>query len=195
LIVEQNAVETGNILIDCPALNETNREFIAQQGGIGSLFITHRGGMAQVLEFQKAFDCQVIIQEQEAYLLPTVTTQTFYRDCTLSDTSRAFWTPGHSPGSACFYYRHHGGVLFTGRHLIPTQSGVPQPLRLAKTFHWPRQLKFGQQMLTDFTPETLSYICPGANTGFLRGEKKINNAYAQLQSIDWEALKSAQPVL
>jgi glyoxylase-like metal-dependent hydrolase (beta-lactamase superfamily II) len=184
-----------NILVDCPALNETHQAFITAQGGIGTLFITHRGGMAQVPEFQKTFGCQVLIQEQEAYLLPTVATETFHHDQTLSPTSRVFWTPGHSPGSACLYHSNHGGVLFTGRHLIPNQAGAPQPLRLSKTFHWPRQLRYSQQLLADFTPDTLSYICPGGNTGFLRGEKKIAQAYSQLQTVDWETLKVSQPSL
>ena len=196
-----------NILVDCPAFIEKNQAFITEQGGIDALFITHRGGMAKVAEFQKMFDCQVLIQEQEAYLLPTVMTETFHRDRVVSPpenrllspvisaTSRVFWTPGHSPGSACLYHSNHGGILFTGRHLIPNQAGAPQPLRLSKTFHWPRQLRHAQQLLTDFTPETLSYICPGSSTGFLRGEKKINDAYTQLQNIDWKSLESAQPGL
>ncbi len=187
--------QSHSILVDCPAFSEMHQAFITAQGGIDTLFITHRGGMAQVPAFQKMFDCQVLIQEQEAYLLPTVTTATFHRDCTLSPTSRVFWTPGHSPGSACLYHSHHGGILFTGRHLIPNQAGAPQPLRLSKTFHWPRQLRHSQQVLTDFTSETLSYICPGSSTGFLRGEKKIADAYAQLQNTDWEALESSQPGL
>lgn len=198
LIVEKDSDEISsqrsrNILVDCPALIETHQAFITAQGGIDTLFVTHRGGMAKVPEFQNMFECQVLIQEQEAYLLPTVTTKTFHRDRTLSSTSRVFWTPGHSPGSACLYHSHHGGILFTGRHLIPNQAGAPQPLHLSKTFHWPRQLRHAQQILTDFTPETLSYICPGASTGFLRGEKKIDDAYTQLQNTNWKSLESAQP--
>ncbi|MGB3297158.1 MAG: MBL fold metallo-hydrolase, partial [Phormidesmis sp.] len=192
-----------NILVDSPALSEPHQAFIADQGGIDILFITHRGGMAQVPECQKIFGCQVLIQEQEAYLLPTVATQTFHRDYVVSTQenraspplSRVFWTPGHSPGSSCLYHSNHGGILFTGRHLIPNQAKAPQPLRLSKTFHWPRQLRYSQKILSDFTPETLHYICPGASTGFLRGEKKISQAYAQLQQTNWEMLKATQPGL
>lgn len=182
-----------NILVDCPAFNDVNQAFLTECGGVHTLFITHRGGMAQVSDFQKAFDCQVLIQEQEAYLLPTVDTTTFHRSHTLSETSRVFWNPGHSPGSASLYHRTEGGVLFSGRHLLPTREGSPAPLRLSKTFHWPRQLRYAQQLLSDFSPDSLSYICPGASTGFLRGEKKIDNAYQRLQQIDWAALKNSQP--
>ncbi len=198
LICEQYAEgQSANILVDCPALSETHRDFIEANGGISTLFITHRGGMAQVPEFQKTFDCDVLIQEQEAYLLPTVRVETFHRYRTISPTSKIFWTPGHSPGSACLFHIHsnHGGVLFTGRHLLPTREGIPAPLRLSKTFHWPRQLRYSQQLLTDWDADILKYICPGASTGFLRGEKKISDAYTKLQSVDWEGLKTASPGL
>jgi glyoxylase-like metal-dependent hydrolase (beta-lactamase superfamily II) len=196
LIVEKDAAgQSANILIDCPALNEIHQDFIAEQGGIGTLFITHRGGMAQVKAFQDMFKAQVLIQEQEAYLLPTVVTETFSGDRTISPTSQVFWAAGHSPGSACLYHSQYGGVLFTGRHLLPDRSGAPRPLRLAKTFHWPRQLRQAQSLLDNFSPDTLSYICPGASTGFLHGEKKIAQAYSQLQQTDWAALAKAQPGL
>ncbi|NJM96749.1 MAG: MBL fold metallo-hydrolase [Phormidesmis sp. RL_2_1] len=196
LVLEKNAHgQSANILIDCPAFNQVNQAFIAANGGIHTLFITHRGGMAQVADFQKAFDAQVVIQEQEAYLLPAVTTNSFARDRILSPTSRVFWNAGHSPGSACLYHQPYGGVLFTGRHLLPNQQGAPTPLRLSKTFHWPRQLRHAQKLLSDFTPDTLSTICPGASMGFLRGEKKITRAYQQLQGLDWDQLKTAQPAL
>jgi hypothetical protein len=40
-------------------------------------------------------------------------------------------------------------------------------------------------LLERFTPETLQYICPGANTGFLRGKRVIDNAYERLARGDW----------
>ena len=103
---------TSNLLVDCPAFNDANRDFIAEKGGITTLFITHRGGMADVAKFQAAFGAQIVIQEQEAYLLPTVETETFERDRILSPTSRIFWNSGHSPGSACLYHQPYGGILF-----------------------------------------------------------------------------------
>ena len=196
LITEKDAdAQPRNILIDCPAFNDTNTHFIEEKGGVHTLFITHRGGMAQVPDFQKAWACQVLIQEQEAYLLPTVETKTFHREQALSVTSRVLWNPGHSPGSASLYHSQHGGVLFTGRHLLPSREGNPTPLRLSKTFHWPRQLQYARQLLSSFSSATLGYICPGASTGFLRGERKIDDAYARLQKLDWDLLKTAKPKL
>lgn len=176
LIVGNNA----NILVDCPAWNQTNQNFLRQQGGVRSLVLTHRGGIGQASQIQQALECQILIQEQEAYLLPDLEVTTFQDQISLSPESQMIWTPGHSPGSACFYYQAFGGVLFSGRHLLPNQQGQPAPLRTAKTFHWPRQLQSVQRLIDRFTPETLNFICPGANTGFLRGRRVIERAYEQL---------------
>ncbi|MDJ0560403.1 MAG: MBL fold metallo-hydrolase, partial [Microcystis sp. M53599_WE4] len=100
----------------------------------------------------------------------------------LSPTCSCFWTPGHSPGSSCLYWQRHGGVLFTGRHLLPDTKGQPRPLQTAKTFHWPRQLRSQKIILDRFSPETLSYLCPGANTGFLRGRGIIDRAYEKISA-------------
>lgn len=189
LIVEK----AGNILIDCPAWDDDNQQFLKEQGGLRWLLLTHRGGKGRVKELQAAFDCEVLVQEQEAYLLPGLTVTPFADDFRLSDRSRALWTPGHSPGSACLYHEAYGGVLFSGRHLLPNTQGHPEPLRISKTFHWPRQLQQVQRLIDEFSPETLQWICPGANTGFLRGQRAIAQAYEQLSQLDLTALRQVQP--
>jgi len=183
-IVEKEA----GILIDCPAWDEVNQQFLQQQGGIRWLVITHRGGIGKARELQKFFDCEILIQEQEAYLLPGLKVTSFQHAFTLTPQIEAIWTPGHSPGSSCLYYRNFGGVLFSGRHLLPNPSGEPAPLRTKKTFHWPRQLRSIQALRDRFSPETLQFICPGANTGFLRGKRTIDRAYEQLSKLDLSEL-------
>ena len=70
--------KSGNILLDCPAWNEVNQEFIQSQGKLSSLIISHRGGIGKnVLAMQQVLDCSVIVQEQEAYLLPEVEVTSF----------------------------------------------------------------------------------------------------------------------
>ena len=174
----------GNILIDCPADDPTNQDFLRSHGGVRWLFITHRGAIAKTANIQETFSCEVLIQEQEAYLLPGLTLTTFTQELTINSTSGVIWTPGHSPGSSCLYYSDLGGVLFSGRHLLPNQRGEPVLFRTAKTFHWGRQIKSLQLLLQRFQPETLQYICPGANTGFLRGKGVIDNAYQRLASAE-----------
>jgi glyoxylase-like metal-dependent hydrolase (beta-lactamase superfamily II) len=173
----------GNVLIDCPAIDQINQDFCRSHGGIKWIFLTHRGAIGKTAEIQQIFNCQILIQEQEAYLLPGLRVTTFGQEFTLDSTLQAIWTPGHSPGSSCLYYREFGGVLFSGRHLVPNLQGEPVPLRTAKTFHWPRQVKNIQSLKERFTPETLHYICPGANTGFLRGKRFIDQAYQHLAAL------------
>lgn len=187
--------QPANLLIDVPLWNEANSDWLRAQGGVRWLFVTHRGGLGRTAAIQKAMDCEVVIQEQEAYLLPDAPTTSFHHRFQFSPEIEAFWTPGHSPGSACLYYSAYGGVLFTGRHLLPTPAGDPAPLRLAKTFHWPRQLQQVEALKTRFSADTLAHICPGASTGFLRRQPTIDQAYDRLQQIDIETYRSTQPLL
>lgn len=111
LIVEKD----GNLLIDCPAWDENTRSFLASQNGVAKLLITHRGGMGKVREIQEAFGCDVIVQEQEAYLLPNVTVTAFHEQFAIAPQIQMIWTSGHSPGSSCVYHPACGGVLSTLR--------------------------------------------------------------------------------
>jgi glyoxylase-like metal-dependent hydrolase (beta-lactamase superfamily II) len=170
---------TQNILIDAPAWNHTNREFIASQGGVHSVIVTHRGGLGQMATIAKDLACEVIIQEQEAYLLPDTPKTTYHRAHQISLATESapasllqiIWTPGHSPGSACVY---HAGMMFTGRHLLPDRQMNPQPLQTAKTFHWPRQLR-SVKKLQELFPQ-VQYLLPGASSGLLRGQGYIDMA-------------------
>ena len=198
LIVEKNE----NLLIDCPAWDEHTRSFLEAHGGVKSLAITHRGGMGKVREIQEAFGCTVIVQEQEAYLLPNIAATSFRESFVISSSHphdapeiQIIWTPGHSPGSSCVYHAACGGILFSGRHLIPNAQGEPVPFRTAKTFHWNRQLRHVQQLLQEFNPETLRFICPGASIGFLRGKFAIDHAYSKLAQLDLAACLKSEPLL
>jgi glyoxylase-like metal-dependent hydrolase (beta-lactamase superfamily II) len=182
-------MESTNILIDCPAWDAQTQAFLTTQGGVQWLFLTHRDSIGKAKAVQKAFGCAIVIQEQEAYLLPDATVTSFQQDFTLSDHTRALWTSGHTPGSACLYHAGFGGVLFTGRHVLPTPQGQLAPIKTAKTFHWHRQQRNVQKLVEGFTPETLHWICPGANLGFLRGKLALAEGYQQLQQ--WQVHTSA----
>ena len=182
----------GNILIDCPALEQINQDFLSLHGGVRWFFISHRGAIGKAAEYQQILNCEILIQEQEAYLLPGLTVTTFTDEFTLNDTTQIIWTPGHSPGSSCLYYREFDGVLFSGRHLLPNQHGEPVPLRTSKTFHWTRQLKSVQLLSDRFTPHTLTYLCPGANTGYLRGKPCIDQVYQKITNLNLAALREIQ---
>lgn len=187
LIVEK----VGNILVDSPAWNQTNQQFLLKQGGVRWLFITHRNGIGQTQAIQQSCHCEILIQEQEAYLLPEVAVTAFEQEIHFAPQFTGIWTPGYSPGSACLDYQSQGGVLFTGRHLLPNQQGQLTPLRMAKTFHWFRQLRSLEMLCDRFTPHTLNYLFPGANSGFLRGKGYIDNAYEQLSGLDIHKLRQS----
>lgn len=172
----------GNILIDCPIWDDESRRFLEQQGGVQYFILTHRGGIsAQIAEIYHETRCELWIQEQEAYRLSSLPVKTFQSSHRFDSGDRILWTPGHSPGSSCFYTPIENGILFTGRHLLPNAQGHPQPLRTPKTFHWPRQLESIKTLLAEFSVDTLQYLLPGANTGLLRGKKIIPNAYQALR--------------
>jgi glyoxylase-like metal-dependent hydrolase (beta-lactamase superfamily II) len=185
----------GNILIDSPSWNGENQQFLQDQGGIDWLVITHRGSLGKATTIQNATHCRILMQEQEAYLLPEAEVTPFEQEFKLSPEIQTLWTPGHSPGSACVYWSSHGGVLFSGRHLLPNTQGQPVPLRTAKTFHWPRQLKNVERLIQQFNQETLHHLCPGANIGFLRGQRIIDRAYEKLTQIDLASCSVAQPII
>ena len=186
--------KTGNILLDCPAWNEVNQEFIQSQGKVDCLVISHRGGIGKnLLDLQQTLNCSVIVQEQEAYLLPEAEVTSFGDRLTLAGNLELIWTPGHSPGSSCLY-RQQDGILFTGRHLLPKSPTEIAPLRTAKTFHWWRQLNSIAKLRDRFSQDTLQYILPGANTGYLRGTGYITHAYQKLSELDLEALRTLEAI-
>ncbi len=194
---QDDAGNAANVLIDAPANEPATLDFLRDRGGVQYWAITHRGASGEAKALQAALDCpSVLVQEQEAYLLPDLPNLVTYRDrYPLPSAGKVFWTPGFSPGSACVYLPQQGGILFTGRHLLPSRDGQLQPLRFSKTFHWPRQLRQVQQLQDRFTAETLAYVCPAANTGFLRGQAMVKDAYSQLQAIDPDQLSQTPALL
>jgi glyoxylase-like metal-dependent hydrolase (beta-lactamase superfamily II) len=176
IVSKPDGVLAQNILIDAPAWNDTNREFIANQGGVRWAVVTHRGGLGQMATIAKELACEVIIQEQEAYLLPETPKTTYQQSYQITLAAldskniwQVIWTPGHSPGSACVYC---AGMLFTGRHLLPDQQMNPQPIKTAKTFHWPRQQRSVTKLKELFAE--VKYLLPGASSGLLRGQGYID---------------------
>lgn len=172
----------GNILIDCPSWHKENQDFCLNNGGVKYLFLTQRDGISKSIQaIKNELNCDLIIQEQEGYLLPHLNPITFEDTYTIYNDCELIWTCGYSPASSCLYYGNYGGVLFSGRHLLPIKDGITA-LKLKKTFHWHRQLRSVNLLLDRFSEDTLNYICPGANTGYLRGKGSLDRAYHYLKS-------------
>lgn len=161
----------GNILIDCPTWDDTIQQWLADFSPVRWLCLTQRDAHSPKLSaLQQALNCQVIVQEQEAYLLPHLKVCQFKNQLPLSETLTALWTPGYSPGAACYYWSDNGGILFTGRHLLPDVDGGLTPLRHPKTFHWPRQEASVKKIWNYVADKPLHAVCPGGNVGYLRGK-------------------------
>lgn len=168
---------TGNILIDCPPWDEGIQQWLMNLGPVRWLCLTHREGRsAKIAAIQQSLNCDIIVQEQEAYLLPGLKVSAFREQWAIGETLTALWTPGHTPGSTCYYWASNGGVLFTGRHLLPNPDGQLAPIRQPKTFHWPRQQASVQKIWDYVADKPLVGICPGGNVGYLRGQDWIEAA-------------------
>jgi len=179
LIVEND----GNILIDAPPWIAEIQDFLAERGGVRTIFLTHRDNRGKATQIQNDTGCTLVVQEQEAYLLPDADVKTFQDEIAILPNLTGIWTPGYSPGSSCAYYANAGGVLFSGRHLLPNREGMARP---QQTFHWRRQLRSVKTLRDRFSPETLALLCPGSNTGFLRGKRAVENAYEVLANFKFD---------
>ncbi len=180
LIVENDADGAANILVDCPPWHGETEDFLARHGGVRWLVITQRRAIAHVQPLCDRFGARVILQEQEAYLLPNLPVESFAQERMISPHTQVIWTPGHSPGSSCVYCQREGGILFSGRHLLPNPQGELTLVKSVNTFHWPRQIRSAAALRDRFSPDTLRWICPGANTGFLRGRHALDRAHDRL---------------
>jgi len=188
LIVENS----GNILIDCPTWEPETQQFLRDRGDLRWLVLTQRdGGRNSIPLLQTALGCTVLVQEQEAYLLPGCSVETFGRERQFAPDAWAIWTPGYSPGSSCVYLQRHGGILFSGRHLLPDRQGRLALQRRPKTFHWRRQVQSAAALRDRFAAETLHYLCPGANASYLGEQGAIARAYDALDQLDFAASLAA----
>ena len=162
------------VLIDCPPLTEASLEALQTlaAGHHPRILLTSREGHGRIRRLQERLGWPVLVQEQEAYLLPGVhPLETFQETHTTAAGLRLLWTPGPSPGSCVVHAPAPWNLLFCGRLLIPVAMGTLAPLRHRRTLHWPRQqrslTRLSQWLPADQSPALAS----GAGLGALRGER------------------------
>jgi glyoxylase-like metal-dependent hydrolase (beta-lactamase superfamily II) len=196
-----------DLLIDCPDLTEANLHFLAERarrrpgGGEGSaawIVLTGRDGHGRCRRLQQALGWPVLVQEQEAYLLPGVDPLVvFAEEHRLGERVRLLWTPGPSPGACVLHVAGSvsGGRdgLFCGRLLLPVAPGHLAPLRSRRCFHWPRQLRSLAKLRTWLPEGSSDWIATGAPLGALRGEKLVREGSRLLASLDLESLEGVPP--
>ena len=184
------ATAGGDLLIDCPGFTAANLEFLRGRGGEGTLVLTSREGHGRCRRIQEATGWRVLVQEQEAYLLPTVRRlETFAAEHHLAAGIRLLWTPGPTPG-ACVVHAvgPWGDLLFCGRLLLAVGPGALAPLRTSRSFHWPRQLASIERLKTWLPAGSPAEIACGGGLGALRGEVLVHDGGALLAAIEGQAL-------
>ncbi|MEB3169514.1 MAG: MBL fold metallo-hydrolase [Cyanobium sp.] len=189
----------GDVLVDSPALTAAHRLFLEerrQRGRPGWIVLTGREGHGPCRQWQQLLGWPVLVQEQEAYLLPGVEQlQPFAAAAEPAPGLRLLWTPGPSPGACVLLCRDGLGpgadLLFCGRLLVPRAPGLLRPLRRRGTFHWPRQLASLQALRRWLPPASPAWMATGAALGALRGEPLVGpDAHRQLQALDLAGLSS-----
>jgi len=172
------------LLVNAPAFTSANLAFVQQRSADTVLVLTSREGHGETLRWQRQLGLSVLVQEQEAYLLPGVEgLRRFGASLRLAEGAQLLWTPGPTPG-ACVLHVGAPGLdgLFCGRLLVPVGPGSLAPLRTARTFHGPRQQR-SLQRLCDWLPaDSPSWIATGAALGALRGECLVGNGAELLRS-------------
>ncbi len=204
-------VGDGDLLIDVPAFTRANLEMLQQRcrQRSGWIVLTGRDGHGRCRRWQEALGWPVLVQEQEAYLLPGVALLTSFADrFELLKGVRLLWTPGPSPGS-CVVHVHLDGPgatagsgaepagtadssadgapldgLFCGRLLVPLAPQRLAPLRRRSCFHWSRQLRSVEQLRQWLPSGCPDWIASGAGLGALQGEKLVRSGAAQLAGLD-----------
>jgi len=181
------------VLVDVPALTQAHLTFLAQRPS-GRIVLTGRDGHGRCRRLQEALGWPVLVQEQEAYLLPGMgSLETFADEHRPAPGLALLWTPGPGPGSCVLHARSAGiDVLFCGRLLLPVGPGRLAPLPQRRTFHWPRLLRSIERLRQWLPAGSPHAIASGGGLGALRGEKLVGQGEALLASLDLAALASEQ---
>jgi len=132
------------VLIDCPPVTPATIECLKtfSLGRPALIVLTNRESHGRVSALHDALGWPVLVQEQEAYLLPGIKKlSSFSEECLTTSGLRLLWTPGPTPGSCVLYAPAPWNVLFCGRLLIPLKSNRLEAVLTKTTFHWTRQQK------------------------------------------------------
>jgi hypothetical protein len=180
----------GDVLIDCPPDTEATVDFLRDRQGHhpGWMVLLGREGHGRCRRLVERLGWPVLVQEQEAYLLPGVRgLVAFGAEHALMDGLHLLWTPGPSPGAAVLHAR--GGVagamdgLFCGRLLVPVGPGRLAPVPSPRGFHWPRQLRGVSDLVRWLPPGSPDWIASGAGLGALAGEALVPDGASLLAEL------------
>jgi hypothetical protein len=162
----------GDLLIDAPPDTDVCCQFLATRAsrGAGWIALLGRDGHGRCRSLQRRLGWPVLVQEQEAYLLPGVEKLiAFGVEHPIQEGLHLYWTPGPSPGAAVLHAR--GGVagptdgLFCGRLLVPAGPGRLAPSPSPRGFHWPRQRRSVAALPNRLPAGSPAWLASGASAG------------------------------
>lgn len=172
----------GAVLIDCPPDTEASLRALQERASRspGWIVLLGRDGHGHCRRLRESLGWPVLVQEQEAYLLPGMEGLIpFGAEHQLLEGLRLLWTPGPSPGAAVLHAC--GGVagavdgLFCGRLLVPVGPQQLAPVPSPRGFHGPRQRRSVAAMIEWLPPGSPAWIATGAGLGALRGEALVRD--------------------
>ncbi len=153
------------ILIDCPEqIDRVLKNDLKKlsEGFKPRIILTNRNSHGDVSSLSGEFGWPVLLQEQEAYLLPELDNlHTFEEEMRLSSGIKLFWTPGPSPGSCVVYAPNPWNVLFCGRLLRPVANDQISSICTRMTFHWSTQQKSIRKLRKRITTDPLPSLACG----------------------------------
>ena len=167
-------LEPEPLLIDCPPLTKATIDWLQKlAAGRGArILVTSREGHGRMRRLQEALGWPLLVQEQEAYLLPGLKDiAAFSEDFTTQAGVRLLWTPGPTPGSCVAYAPAPLNVMFCGRLLVPVAVNHLAAIRHRRTFHWLRQQRSLEKVRRWIPPEAMPLLASGGGLGALRGGK------------------------
>ena len=181
--------QAGPLLVDVPDMTQANLALLSQHGD-GRIVATHRTAHGMLRRLAQHLGWEVWIQEQEAYLLPTMALQTFSQEQALGHDLALYWTPGPTPGSCCLHWRGRQSVLFCGRLLQPQPNGGVAPVRTAHTFHWGRLLKSLAGLRQWLGPNEPGQIACSTGLVHLHGAALVGQGASALEALNLKALQA-----
>ncbi len=168
------------VLIDCPPVNPSTIEALKKlsSGGDARILLTSREGHGDIAKIQEFFGWPVLLQEQEAYLLPGFSSlETFSNEYETISGLRLLWTPGPTPGSCVIHAPQPWNVMFCGRLLVPVAVNRLAAFRTRKTFHWNRQQKSLKKLINWIPENSRPSLASGVPLSALNTSKLL----------DWDA--------
>ena len=174
----------ASVLVDVPLLSDEHLSWLQQQPP-GWIVLTHRQGHGRCRRLQEQLGWPVLVQEQEAYLLPTLQQRhSFGEQRELEPGLRLLWTPGPTPGSCCLHWAQGGrDVLFCGRLLWPRGLEDVEMRIGDSTFHASRQQRSVGRLRGWLGAEQPAQIACAAGLGVLRGAKLVERGSVAIDTL------------